>query len=94
MSEPTRDEAQALYAQMTVVDLQAELGERNLAKSGTKDELVGRLLDADFPPAPNPDPAPPADAPPAEGELCCECWPGGWPGNDVAATCSHGQWTR
>lgn len=54
-----RDEAQALYEQMTVVDLQADLGERNLTKTGTKPELVARLLDADFPQAPAADPASP-----------------------------------
>lgn len=54
-----REAAQALYEQMTVVDLQAELGERKLAKTGNKDELVVRLLDADFPLAPAADPANP-----------------------------------
>lgn len=59
-----RDEAKALYDQMTVADLQADLGERNLTKTGVKDELVARLLDADFPQAP------PAEAtPPDKGAL-------------------------
>jgi hypothetical protein len=48
--QPTREEAQALYAQMSNADLQAELGDRQLAKTGTKPELVARLLDDDFPP--------------------------------------------
>lgn len=62
-----RDEAQALYEQMTVPDLQAELGERNLVKTGTKPELVARLLDADFPLPPSPDAADPAAAGDDEG---------------------------
>lgn len=105
MSEqPTREEAQALYEQMTVVDLQAELGERKLAKTGNKDELVARLLDADFAPAPSDDGAgdppaqPPADEdePVAEdGELCAACWPDGWPSSDTNnASCEHGVWDR
>lgn len=63
--QPTREEAEVLYGQMTVVDLQAELGERNLPTSGLKPELVARLLDADFPPAPSPDAA--ADSTAADG---------------------------
>lgn len=104
--QPTRDEAKALYEQMTVVDLQAELGDREppLPKTGTKPELVGRLLDADFPPAPSGDPAgdPPADpgadedAPPVDdGDLCTACWPTGWPTADTNnASCEHGVWDR
>ncbi len=30
----------------------------------------------------------------ADGEICPECWPKGWPGADVAASCSHGEWRR
>jgi len=101
--QPTRDEAKALYDQMTVVDLQAELGERKLAKTGNKDELVARLLDADFPPAgdaPDAGAAPPADPPVDEptaedGELCTVCWPDGWPTTDTNnASCEHGVWDR
>lgn len=29
-----------------------------------------------------------------DGELCSDCWPEGWPGNDSGATCIHGTWTR
>lgn len=104
-----RDEAKALYDQMTVVDLQADLGERKLAKTGNKDELVARLLDADFPQAPSTDAAgappaaegtPPADAPAddptvEDGELCVVCWPDGWPTPDTNnASCEHGVWDR
>jgi hypothetical protein len=100
-----RDEAKALYDQMTVVDLQAELGERKLAKTGNKDELVARLLDADFPPDPSGDGAgdPPPTQPPADddkpaaedGELCIVCWPDGWPTKDTNnASCEHGVWDR
>ena len=104
-TEPTREEAEALYGQMTNTDLQAELGERNLAKTGTKPELVARLLDADFPP-PAADPAaPPAEdtpptpaEPPAEdedGQVCGVCWPDGWPSPDTNnASCEHGVWDR
>lgn len=42
--ELSRDETKALYEQMTNADLQAELGERNLVKTGNKPELVDRLL--------------------------------------------------
>lgn len=97
--QPTREEAQALYEQMTNADLQAELGDRQLAKTGTKPELVARLLDADFPPSsdegtPAAAEAPPEEDAPADGELCSVCWPDGWPGNDSAASCEHGTWTR
>lgn len=107
--QPTRDEAQALYEQMTNADLQAELGERNLAKTGAKPELVARLLDADFPPAPADEGdgggAPPADAPEdaaaddepvaEDGEICGNCWPDGWPTADTNnASCEHGTWDR
>lgn len=27
-------------------------------------------------------------------EICGQCWPNGWPGSDVAATCEHGSWSR
>jgi hypothetical protein len=93
MADLTRDEAKALYGEMTNTDLQAELGERNLPKTGVKDELVARLLDADFPPpADDPD----AGDPPAEdGELCRACWPDGWPTSDTNnASCEHGVWDR
>lgn len=98
-----RDEAKALYDQMTVVDLQAELGERKFAKTGNKDELVARLLDADFPPAGDgateEDPAasdpPPDEAAAEDGELCAVCWPDGWPSPDTNnASCEHGVWDR
>lgn len=26
--------------------------------------------------------------------ICRNCWPDGWPGDDVAATCEHGTWSR
>ncbi|WP_033263324.1 SAP domain-containing protein [Amycolatopsis vancoresmycina] len=106
MAESNREEAQALYEQMTVVDLQAELGERTppLPKTGTKPELVARLLDADFPPATpspdeaeQPDVAPDADQAPdvEDGELCAVCWPDGWPSSDTNnASCEHGVWDR
>lgn len=87
-----REEAQALYEQMTVVDLQADLGERNLTKTGTKPELVARLLDADFPLDGD---TPPADPPAEDGELCGNCWPDGWPTPDTHnASCEHGVWDR
>lgn len=96
--QPTREEAQALYEQMTVVDLQAELGERGLAKTGAKPDLVARLLDADFPPAPggDGDTPPAADEPVVEdGEICEVCWPDGWPSKDTNnASCEHGTWDR
>lgn len=102
--QPTREDAKALYDQMTVVDLQAELGERKLAKTGNKDELVARLLDADFPaaaPTQDGDGAAPADPPADEtpvaedAEICKVCWPDGWPSKDTNnASCEHGTWDR
>jgi len=97
--ELTREQAEALYREMSNADLQAELGERNLVKTGNKDDLVARLLDADFPPAGD-DPG--AGDPPVEdgedgedGELCGICWPDGWPNKDTAAaSCEHGVWDR
>lgn len=94
----TREQAEALYAEMSNADLQAELGDRNLAKSGAKPELVARLLDAEFPPAgDDPDAGdPPPDEPVAEdGDLCGVCWPDGWPSPDTNnASCEHGTWNR
>ena len=29
-----------------------------------------------------------------DGEICPDCRPDGWPGDDSAATCIHGTWTR
>lgn len=29
-----------------------------------------------------------------EGKICAECYPDGWQGDDVAATCEHGNWKR
>jgi hypothetical protein len=26
--------------------------------------------------------------------ICGVCWPDGWPVNDQAASCEHGQWQR
>lgn len=107
--QPTREEAQALYEQMTVPDLQAELGERQMTKTGTKPELVARLLDADFPPAPadegdgggapseEPGADPAADEEPVaeDGDICGICWPDGWPSKDTNnASCEHGVWDR
>lgn len=109
MADLTREEAQALLVQMSNADLQAELGDRGLAKTGNKDELVARLLDAEFPPpgdgdgpVENPAPADPDPEVPAEGdelvedgELCLVCWPAGWPTPDTNnASCEHGVWDR
>lgn len=30
----------------------------------------------------------------AAGEICDQCWPGGWPEDTAAATCLHGAWTQ
>lgn len=38
--------------------------------------------------------APDAEQPPAEGEICGQCWPAGWPENGDAASCVHGEWQR
>lgn len=96
--QPTREEAQALYEQMTNADLQAELGDRNLVKTGAKPELVARLLDADFPPGagdPGAGDPPPEDPPAEDGDLCGNCWPDGWPSADTNnASCQHGVWDR
>lgn len=48
----------------------------------------------DTQPAPDADPTPDTEQPPAEGELCGQCWPAGWPENGDAAECSHGAWQR
>lgn len=39
-------------------------------------------------------PGAPDDQRPAEGELCGQCWPAGWPENGDAASCVHGEWQR
>lgn len=43
-----------------------------------------------------PDEAAPAPARHAksDGEICGDCWPDGWSGNDSGASCIHGDWTR
>jgi hypothetical protein len=49
------------------------------------------------PPAPEADAAATADPAPDVAEvpeICGVCWPDGWPVNDVAASCEHGQWQR
>lgn len=30
----------------------------------------------------------------ADGEICAQCWPDGWPGDNSGASCIHGAWTR
>lgn len=88
------EDTRALYEAANAGDLSAELEARGLPKSGTKPELVDRLLEHDAAQAPA-DPAgeqPPAEDP--DGEICGNCWPDGWPGDDAAATCAHGTWTR
>lgn len=86
------DDNRALYEATTSGDLAAELETRGLPKTGTKPELVDRLLEHDTaqPPAES-EGTPPADA---EGEICGECWPEGWPHLSYTAGCVHGNWTR
>lgn len=31
---------------------------------------------------------------PAESEICSQCWPNGWPGEDNGASCEHGTYQR
>ncbi len=35
-----------------------------------------------------------ASEPDDEADICEQCWPAGWSGDDVAASCVHGQWAR
>ncbi|WP_020658391.1 SAP domain-containing protein [Amycolatopsis benzoatilytica] len=88
------EDHRALYEAGTVADLAAELNSRGLSAKGDKPDLVDRLLEHDAAQAPA-DPG--GDQPPADdsdGEICGACWPEGWPGDDSAATCAHGSWTR
>jgi hypothetical protein len=100
MADDPQQEARELYGQATVEDLKKELGERKLATSGTKPDLVERLLahDREQAAAAETEAAgdPPPDAPPAEdGDLCAACWPDGWPTADTNnASCQHGVWDR
>jgi hypothetical protein len=39
-------------------------------------------------------PAAEAKTAPTASDICGACWPDGWPVNDEAASCEHGQWQR
>lgn len=88
MADDNRD----LYEAATAGDLSDELASRGLPKSGPKHELVNRLVEHDAATADVVEQD--AAEQDADGEICVEHWPNGWPGNDTAASCIHGQWER
>lgn len=80
------DNARALYEATKNEDLAAELELRGLEKTGTKPEMVERLVAHDAEAAK----AAPEEKPAAA--ICSDCWPAGWPAEAHSASCVHGEW--